>query len=345
MNTSQTLFLIFTLWITIFGWTSTSERLYTFTEQIAPDSLAIANAIIAISEGQTVSLYHLKNGSKIAKFGKKGEGPGEFKDPPSVQVDKNKIIVNSSGKVSFFTRKGNFIREVNAIQTGRNFVSLGDRFIGYHSYSRQSGKRFSAINLYTRQFKKEKTVFEYSSIAQSQTGKGWRLFQRTYIQPIVCQNRIIVAGDVEFKFHIYLEDGIPFKTIAEAYERLPFTEADKKKVLHHYRTMPSTAPDYAFWKKNIIFPDRFPAIRSIHTGNKYIYVRTYRSQGLSSEFYIYHSNGKFNKRIFLDIAASYKKYPYPFMRDSVPFVFYKQSLFQLVLDDDDQVYLRKHLIH
>ena len=313
-----------------------ANRIIDFKHHAIPDSIFVDNNHIIIGEGFSLSIYNKDSYKLITKFGKKGEGPGEFKSLPLVNIKKKHLMINSNSKVSFFSNKGEFIKETSHISSGIKFVPVGTEFIGYKSFSDKKGKRYSAINLYNNQFKKTKTIYKNVSISQSQTGKGWRLFQKTYITPLVCKNRIITAGEVDFIINIYNFEGNNILTIKQPYKRVKFTDQFKNRVLNLYKTRPSTAPDYPFWKKNIIFPEYFPAIRKIYTTKKHIYVRTYRSKENRSEFFIFDPNGKLIKHIFLPIAESYKKYPYPFLSDSSPFTFFDKKLYQLRLDEETE---------
>ena len=59
----------------------------------------------------TVHAYSKKPFRYHFCFGKKGEAPGEFKYPPSIQFFKDTIIAMSSNKTSWFTRDGKLLKE------------------------------------------------------------------------------------------------------------------------------------------------------------------------------------------------------------------------------------------
>ena len=122
------------------------------------------------------------------------------------------------------------------------------------------------------------------------------------------------------------------------YQRVKFTEEHAGKVLEHYRTRPGTRDEYDWWKKNIHFPDYFPAIRDIFKADNQIYVRTYKEKENHHEFFIFSADGKLHRHVFLPIAASQAKLAYPYMRDSAPFAVKNGKLFQLITGDDEEEY-------
>jgi hypothetical protein len=291
---------------------------------------------IYLTEGAAIFIYSLKDFKLIKKFGRDGEGPREFKGKPEIDVQQDTILVNSKARVSFFSKRGRYLKEVNHIVSGQRFKPLGNRFVGYKSFVDKNGKRYSTINIYDWKFVKIKEVYRHESIVQA--GKGWKLFARNYLRPLVCDNKIIVSGEKEFIIHVFDDHGNTLFTINRKYKRVRFTEEHKKKVLHLYKTRPSTAPEYDWWKKNIQFPDYFPAIRRISTADKKIYVRTYKEIENKSEFFVFETNGVLLKHVFLPIAESRAKNAYPYMRDSSPYTIKNGNLYQLIENEDTETY-------
>jgi len=313
-----------------------ARKITTFHSHLSPDTVLIDDNRLYITEESSVFIYSLKDFKLIKKFGSRGEGPKEFKGKPQLYVQGPHILVNSTSKVSFFTKRGIWKREVNNIVSGRSFQPLGNRYVGYSTSVDKDGVRYSGIYIYDSTFTRIKNVYKYESIAQSQEGKGWRLFAKTYIKPLVCDNKIVVAGGVNFIINVFNNKGEKLFTINREYPRVKFTSVDKEKVLYLYKTRPSTAPEYDWWKKNIHFPDYFPAIRTIYTADKKIYVRTYRKKKSKSEFFVFDGQGKLLKRVFLPIAKSNAKNAYPYLYDSSLFTIRNGKLYQLILDEETE---------
>ena len=72
-------------------------------------------------------------GKFLYSFGKKGEGPGEFKlsddNMVFLKVEKDRLLVNSVGRISYFSKEGEYQSErVN--NAGLWLQPLGEHFVG-----------------------------------------------------------------------------------------------------------------------------------------------------------------------------------------------------------------------
>ncbi len=93
-----------------------ATKIVPLPEIIKPDLIKVDGDDMVIAEKASISIYSLKNFKLIKKFGKEGEGPQEFKlimgfFGLNISIHPEYIIINSVGKISYFTRKGEFIKE------------------------------------------------------------------------------------------------------------------------------------------------------------------------------------------------------------------------------------------
>ncbi len=322
------------LLVFLFATAAYAGKLAALPGHLIPNALDVGDDYFYITENSTIYVYRMKDFQLVKKFGKKGEGPREFKGTPTLTVYADQLLVNSTGKVSFYTIDGTYLKEFNNIVSGQTFRPLGSRFIGRKSFSDNKGQRWTTVNIYDSSFNKVKEVYRQKSITK--IGKGWHLFSRTYFKYVVCENKVFIAGDKEFVIEVYDFNGTPLPSIKRNYPPVKFTEKHAKKVLEHYRTRPSTRDEYDWWEKNIHFPDYFPAIRDIFKADNLVYVRTYKEKDNNHEFFIFTADGKLHRRVFLPIAASKAKLAYPYMRDSAPFAVKNGNLFQLISGDDEE---------
>ena len=79
-----------------------------------------------------ISVFAKKNYSFLFKFGKKGEGPGEFKFLGSLDSSSKDICICCPGKISYFSRDGKLIRE-QKISSRLFFDRVGNSFVGSNS--------------------------------------------------------------------------------------------------------------------------------------------------------------------------------------------------------------------
>lgn len=76
----------------------------------------------------TVYVYSRKNYRLVGKFGRNGEGPGEFKMIHNFMAYNDFILVNSPGKNSFFSREGKLIKEERCPPDLIPCIPVGDGF-------------------------------------------------------------------------------------------------------------------------------------------------------------------------------------------------------------------------
>ena len=99
---------------------------------IKADIIKVKGHDMVIAEGTAISIYSLKDYKLIKKFGKEGEGPQEFKTfmgfGLTVDIYPEHILVNSIDKISYFTRKGEFVKE-KKVPAGTTITSFQEKFV------------------------------------------------------------------------------------------------------------------------------------------------------------------------------------------------------------------------
>jgi len=77
-----------------------------------PSAIEADQYRLFIVEDTSILIYSLEDFKLLKKFGRKGQGPGEFNYITSIYLLTDSFLVNSRGKVSFFTKDGNLIKEI-----------------------------------------------------------------------------------------------------------------------------------------------------------------------------------------------------------------------------------------
>lgn len=116
-----------------------------------------------ITEGATIYIYSLKDFKLQKKFGKRGEGPGEFKESGEgirLEFNPENIIVLSTGRVSYFTRDGQFIKDRISNPRRSEFQELGSGFVGRELSVEKKGIFFT-VNLFDKNLKKGKEIYRF----------------------------------------------------------------------------------------------------------------------------------------------------------------------------------------
>lgn len=324
---------VFILLLMLFSVFCFGEKLAGLPELFRPRYLAIDPYApqFYVCEGALVYIYSLEDFSLKGKFGKAGEGPQEFTafggEGVIVFPQEDHLLINSFGKVSFFTKGGKYIKEFNtrAVSMFGLFQPVGKGYAGL-GFTRDEKAQSVAftVNIYDDKFKKVK---ELQKLQFMQRGN----FRFPMSNPIfyTMDNKIIAPEAREFILNIYDTNGKKISSITHPYERPKITDDYKKKLDHYFKTDPNTRAYYDRIKQMLKFDDYFPAIQFFIAADKKVYVQTYMETDGKYEFFIFDLEGKLLKRLFLPVA-----YRNPTRFD--PYTFSRNKFYQLIENEDEE---------
>jgi hypothetical protein len=271
---------------------------------INPDSIMVDDHHIYITDRETIYIFSAVDFKLKTKFGKKGEGPKEFKINPAgvaklqVDIQPGTIIVNSNSRVTFFTKDGKYLKEVQ-ISSGNNFKQIGDHYVGY-STSRESKILFLTINLYDSTFNKLKEIFRKEYYVQPNKkfnlvklgcGNARRAVYTVY------NEKIFVEGEKNV-IHVFNKEGNEQYIIKLNYERLKVSEKHKEEIRKDLYTFYTGPTMQKLIKEKGYFPEYFTA-RIFKIADKQIFIPTYKKQNGENEFIILDLKGNVEKKIYL----------------------------------------------
>ncbi len=264
-----------------------------------PNSILADSKQLYFADGATVLIYSRKDYRLIKKFGKKGEGPQEFKASGigvKIRLSSDQIIVQSVGRLSFFTKEGNFIeqRDVNLIYA--NSIQIGNKYVCFRQIPNNKGDRlFISIELRDSNFKKEKEIYKFKN----------PMLGSKYINPFdlrVCSCHIyknkIFFDDEKGNINVYNDRGMKLYTIKMDLGKVKANETHREKFIEQWKGG-FLKFSYKEYKDRIKFPDHLPLIRDFHVTDDRIYVLTHKEKEGKSEMIILNLEGKIQKRTFV----------------------------------------------
>jgi hypothetical protein len=276
------------------------ERLATFPEIMKPTSIAVDNNQLYICERSSIYLYSTTDFKLVKKFGRQGEGPGEFKNGPILKVFPDYLLINSIGKVIYFTRDGEFLKEKKTTGPFTYMVfPLGENFVGLEGkFNREAKKSSTAITLFDKDIKSIKVLAESERKTPGRSGSIEMEITHDYLGHDVCGENVYIGETKNgFCFEVFNSKGDKLYRIDKEYEKLEVTDEYKKKFIEEMK-------EWSFYKRlkdRVKFTCRkyFPAFSNFRINNKKIYVFTYKEKDEKPEVIIMDLKGNILKKTFL----------------------------------------------
>jgi len=282
--------------VSLFG-----EKITTFSRLSKPEFIKVGENLFCINEGAVVLLYDLKDFKLIKKFGRKGEGPGEFKPIVKgleINILKEKIMIESQAKLSFYSLKGDLIKETRLLPKYNELKLLGDRYFA-------TGEKITdkvahrVVKILGADFNEVKTFYQ-DEVGYHQEKQGTNY--ATTWDFDVGENKFFIVGSSDFKIDVFNKNGDSLYTISQEYERVKLSQEFIDSWFERIkRRLGMRAYDYM--KRKVRFADFFPAIRDMMVDNGHVCVITYRRQQEKNEFFIYDLEGKLLKKTFLPLQV------------------------------------------
>ncbi len=322
----KALIIIFVLCF-IMGNSLTAKIVYTFDNILQPSSMVIDGNNLYVVENVNVYIFSMKDFKLIKKFGKQGEGPKEFNRFVSIYPLKDKLLVNSFGKISYYTKTGDYLSETKT-KSGIVFtyLPLGDKYVGY-SFSAKDKTRYRSINVYNSKLEKIRTLINQED--DNQFGKGQIKILNSTLTLATFNDRLYVVNGKKLEIKVFDKEVKDLFTISKEYKRPKFTDKDKQMIIDEIKSNPRQKQFFQAIKKMMIFPDYFPSIAALFERDNIIFVMTFKREKDKYEFFLFDTEGSFLDKLFIPFAFQSPMRPFPFSIQS-------GNLYQLVENDDEE---------
>ncbi len=302
-----------------------------------PGSIKINKDHIYINDGAAIYIYSLEDFSLRKKFGKKGEGPQEFKVHPNINrggvafhLYTDGIVVSSLGRVSFFTRDGDYIKEMNIGTILGEFVPFEKQFVGM-GIDINGREQYLTYNFYDNQFKKEKEFFRIKVFVEGKSIDPVTIG----IFPVLhtCNEKIFI-NDYDGIIHIFGHKGselvaVNLSEFNNYFTKVKVTKNREKRYIDFFTSDHRFKYQFERDRHLIKFPEYFPVIKDYRAADDRLYIITYREKEDEKELFIVDFNGKLVKRTWfkLDEINPRELYPYTIKNG---------KLYQLVENSDSE---------
>ncbi|MCK4890840.1 MAG: hypothetical protein KAS97_12975, partial [Candidatus Aminicenantes bacterium] len=324
----KTLFILLITLIVLISVPVNGEVIATFPDLLKPTGLVIDNDNLFVTEDITIYIFSMKDFKLVKKFGKAGEGPQEFNRFAAITPLKDKLLINSMSKLSYFTKDGEYIREIKT-KGGFAFLyqPLGDKYIG-RGVSNKDNTRYVSINLYDKDLNKIKTLLNQED--DNQFAKGSLKILNSSLNYMTFNDKLYLVNGSDFEIKVYDSSAKEIMTIKRDYKREKFTEENKQAVFDVIKNSPQQRQYFDVIKKMAVFPKEWPAIASVFERDNIIYVSTFKSSDKTKyEFFLFDSNGKFIHSMYIPLKFQTALQPYPMSIKN-------GKLYQLIENEDEE---------
>lgn len=292
--------------------------------------MVVDNDELFVVQCATIYIYSLEDFKLKARFGRRGEGPREFKVHPqehvhfSVQLDY--ITVDCGKKVAHYTRQGTFKNEIKIphhVDVGA-LSPLAGQFVGCTN-EYQDNERYLVLGLYDSNFNRLKEICRNRHDLQQ---KEIVLLRGTFHYKIYRNRIFVVYAGGDFRLDGFdLEGNLKFSIIEKDFEKRRVTTADRQRIRRWFDLYFK-----GFWQKNrerIKIKPYWPAIGTFFVDNDTIYIGTFVIRNGEWLFYLYDLKGHFRKKIYLPLVEHHIWAPFPY-------TIAHQKLYQIIENEETE---------
>ena len=286
-----------------------AESLVVLPDLHKPRRLLVGPERIYIGEFPKVNIYSRKDFSMIGAFGGDGEGPREFKGFLSLYHAGDRLVVNSLGKISFFTLDGKYLEEktVNPRAAAGILPVGGDRFVA-RGMTAVEEQRYITANLLDGEMKPLK---ELGRLAFGPRNGRIQVLGQQMSYESDGESIYLLAGDT-FSIDVFNREGEKTATFTLAdYQRVGFTDGHKKTILEEIQNNPRQKPYFDSIKDRLDFPEFWPAIFTVISRDGNLYVVTYRREKGGCEIITLDGKGRVIKKSMVPFRFRTAIQPYP----------------------------------
>ncbi len=280
-----------------------------FDEFGQPVTLNVGNGYIYVQEKTNIFIYKLENYQFITKFGKEGEGPGELKinpygAPMTVVPYNGKIYITSLGKLSIFSKTGEYIKEYKVNATD-SFYPFGSKFVCLSTAPKDKNPQDIVLALFLADENLKRGRLIYKSDFEVGPNFTWDFPINPFYPDADGDKLFVIAGIHGFAIEVFDQKGEKLYTVKRDYKRIKIPSSYKDETLKWFKNTPNYRELYEFFKTRISFKDYFPPIYLMYADNGKLYVLTSKLDKDQRECIVMDHKGNEKKRVYLPVPENY----------------------------------------
>lgn len=300
--------MLLVLVILLYSGMLSAEKLADLPELMKPANMAFDGNTVYVADEGVVHIYSLNPVRKIGQFGTAGEGPGEFNSTPYVTACSDHLFVNSMGKVMFFSKGGEFVRQAKLPFVLWYFyyplLPVGDNYVGF-PVDRQEDNTFLHVgNIYNEQFEQIKEIYRGGPPQLLPPPRpGTKVIKRDfdvipdYVDVAVAQDKVFIADTRQgFFLAVFDQNGKLLYEIRKTYKKVKVPKEFKETFWQELQE----SENYEDLKRrfNYVIRDDYPAFFSFKLSDQKIYITTYAQENQMYELVSLDFTGNLINRSF-----------------------------------------------
>lgn len=290
-------------------------KVKTLTELTKPDAMLAKNGKLYVLERTSIYIYSLNDLKLLKKFGRAGEGPGEFMarpfgPPMTISFFEKYLVVNSNNRMSYFTLDGKFVREEKSPPLSVSLRVKGG-YLTIGPVLSSDKKNFLGFKRFDEKFENPKVLYQ----TEYEVGNIQTFLLPTNplnYYPLDDDNIFIINGKKGFVIDRFDHTGKKLGTIEKkGAERIKVPSNYKKEVLEWFARSPIYKGFIERIKQGLIIKEYYPEIKTMMIDKGNLYVMTNKTKKGLYEFKILDKKGKELKQAFVPLQEEepYTYYP------------------------------------
>ena len=293
-----------------------------------PISLISDAENIYITERAKVFIYSRVDYKLKTSFGKVGSGPGEFtvnsNQPIQLMLRGDEIIIKCLDRLLYFSKAGVFKSETKTVP---GFIMalkpMGQQFVGIGQLQKND-RVFLTINIYDDKLDPVNELIQRDEeIHKSGEELQYHFLHfptRLDYSFAVHNERIYLAWGNDGKIKTFGKDGSPGASIDVPDEKVQINSKLRKQIKKFFKKDPEINADtFKAYYKNMVFPENYPAIRSIRVCNDKIYAVTYFEAKEGTRCYVFKADGSAEGNVNIPLKSANLKRHFPYYKQGEDF--------------------------
>lgn len=329
------------------------QKIVPLPDLIQPYTMAVDKDRLFIRDEESIFIYALSDFSLIKKFGRQGQGPGEFHDSPFLTITKEEIFIGERIKIMRFSCNGDFLAETKLPYSYIGYSSLmpvGDNYVGFPMYRVDNSLR-QIGNIYSSEFEKIKEFYGTipfripppppppkpgSKTAPAVIKQDFEVI-RDYVSYEVSEDKIFVADTRKgFFIAVFDSQGQPLYEIDLPYKQ---TKVPKQfKDAFYDRIRQSDHAEELFRRNNYLFRKVFPAFVEFQINDGKIYVTSSIHKENLYEIVVLDLKGGILKRSLSLPSKLYLRALHNNMIGTKVYAIHDNKIYSLDYNDEEDIY-------